>query len=417
MQYLSKINWSGKFIFIILALSLLLGFYLQEDVSTGGATVDFYLFIWKFALALQENFFYTYNNWEEAHLPLHSIILAAINFFANDEYLVRFIYCLISIIAPFIFYLSLKEKFSNINENLLIIFASILFILPSFRYTSIWANVQTTAIIFFLFSNLFFLKWIKQDSRTIDKYLVLQILFMTFAVYTRADYVLYYFYFMLIYFQKLKFSDFLKLSFFVLLLSLHGFSFVYEHSVTFSNIKFTNQFQNSLLVNSSIISLYLIPIFFCVVINDVNILRKEMKFIIISSIIFSFLVYIFSNYFNYNYSLGGGFILKLSLILLGNNFLFYISSIFGLVMLSYLAKNNLNNLILILLILFGYSGATVFQKYFEPIFIIIFFLLIHSKISSDFFKNNKNILYLYIYIVIYFGSSIINSFFEFSKNI
>ena len=78
MQYLSKINWSGKFIFIILALRLLLGVYLQEDVSTGGATVDFYLFIWKFALALQENFFYTYNNWEEAHLPLHSIILAAI---------------------------------------------------------------------------------------------------------------------------------------------------------------------------------------------------------------------------------------------------------------------------------------------------------------------------------------------------
>ena len=122
MQDLSKINWGGKFLFIILALSLLLGFYLQEDASTGGATADFYLFIWKFTLALQENFFYTYNNWEEAHLPLHSIILASINFFANDEYLVRFIYCLISIIAPFIFYLSLKEKFSSINENLLIIF-------------------------------------------------------------------------------------------------------------------------------------------------------------------------------------------------------------------------------------------------------------------------------------------------------
>ena len=147
------------------------------------------------------------------------------------------------------------------------------------------------------------------------------------------------------------------------------------------------------------------------------ILKREMKFFIISLTVFSFLVYILSNYFNYNYNLGGGFILKLSLILLDNNFLFYVSSIFGLVMLSYLAKSNLNNLVLILLILFGYSATTVFQKYFEPIFIIVFFLLINTKISSDFFKNNKNILYLYIYIVIYFGSSIINSFFEFSKNI
>ena len=331
--------------------------------------------------------------------------------------MVRFIYCLISIIVPILFYLNLREKFSNINQNLLIIFASILFILPSFRYTSIWANVQMTAIIFFLFSNLFFLKWIKESNGKIDKNLILQIVFMTFAVYTRADYVLYYFYFMLIYLQKLKFTDFLKLSFFVLLLSLHGLWFVYEHSVTFSNIKFTNEFQNSLLVNSSIISFYLIPIFFCVIINNTDVLKKEIKFFIISTLIFSLLVYIFSNYFDYNYNLGGGFILKLSVLLLNNNFLFYISAILGLVFLSYLAKNNFNNLILILIILFGYSATTIFQKYYEPIFIIVFFLLMQSKVSSDFLKNSKNIIYLYLYFFIYFGSSIINSIFEFSKNI
>ena len=81
MKDLSKINFSGKFIFLSLAFSLLIGFYLQEDVSTGGAAHDFYNFIWKFTLALQEDFFNAYNNWEEAHLPIHSIILSSFNFF------------------------------------------------------------------------------------------------------------------------------------------------------------------------------------------------------------------------------------------------------------------------------------------------------------------------------------------------
>ena len=149
MENLKNIHWSGKLIFLILALTLLVGFYLQEDVSTGGATHDFYHFVWKFTLALGENFFHTYNNWEEAHLPLHTIILSGFNFFINDETQVRFLYCIISIIVPILFYLNLRIKFYDINKNLLLIFASILFILPAFRYTSIWANFQMTALIFF----------------------------------------------------------------------------------------------------------------------------------------------------------------------------------------------------------------------------------------------------------------------------
>ena len=41
-------HWSGKLVFSILSLTLLLGFYLQEDVSTGGATHDFYHFVLQF---------------------------------------------------------------------------------------------------------------------------------------------------------------------------------------------------------------------------------------------------------------------------------------------------------------------------------------------------------------------------------
>ena len=417
MEDLKKINWLGKLIFLILSLSLMLGFYLQEDVSTGGAAHDFYHFVWKFTLALSENFFYTYVNWQEAHLPFHTIILSIFNFLLNDEKAVRFLYCLISLFVPLIFYLNLKTRFNDKNNNLLLIFASILFILPVFRYTSILANFQMTAVIFFLISIFFFLKWSKLNSNQLDINLILQILFMTLAVYTRADYVLFFLYFMIVYLQKLKFKDFLKLSILVFILSLHGLWFVNEHFVTFSNIKFTPKFQNYLLVNSSIMFFYLFPIFLSLLIDDSKVFKKDIKFFIISIFIFSILVYFFSSSFNYNYSMGGGFLLKLSLLILNNKLLFFTSSMLGFVLLAYLARESLNNLLMILLILFGYSSSVIFQKYFEPTFLIIFFLLLQSKIPDKFLKNYKNIFFLYIYFSTYLLSSFINNIFEFSKNL
>ena len=46
----------GKFCFLILSLSLLVGFYFNEDASGGGASADFYD-TWDHILALKENIF------------------------------------------------------------------------------------------------------------------------------------------------------------------------------------------------------------------------------------------------------------------------------------------------------------------------------------------------------------------------
>ena len=417
MVNLKNIYWSGKLIFLTLFSSLLIGFYFNEDLSTGGATSDFYLFVWKFTLALGENFLHTYSNWEEAHLPLHAIILSFFNFFFNDDIKVRFFYCIIATSVPVLFYVNLSMKFPNINKNLLFIFSSAIFLLPAFRYTAIWANFQISAIIFLLFSNIFFLKWIKKNDDKVDKNIVFQILLMTLAVYTRADYILFFLYFMFIYFQKLKIIEFVKLSIFVIFLSIHGLWFIYDHFVTFSNIQFTPKFQNYILVNASIISFYLMPIFLCSAFNNINFFKKDINFFVMSTLIFSILIYIFAYSFDYNYSLGGGFILKLSLLLFNNNLLFYLSSIAGLVLLSFLSKNNVNNLLIILLILFGYSSAVIFHKYFEPTFMIIFFLLMKSEVISQFLSKYKNIFFLYIYFFVYYASAFLNNIFEFSKSI
>jgi len=146
---------------------------------------------------------------------------------------------------------------------------------------------------------------------------------MTLATYTRQDYVIFYLYFMITYLKKIKFKMFLLLSILVLFLLLPGLIFVYEQSSVLSGIKFTSKFQNSLIVNSSIMSFYLIPIFLCFFLNDLSKLKQNIKFITIAFILFSILIFIFSNSFNYNYKLGGGFILKLSMLLFDNFILFF----------------------------------------------------------------------------------------------
>ena len=108
-------------------------------------------------------------------------------------------------------------------------------------------------------------------------------------------------------------------------------------------------------------SFYLIPLFFLVAINKIEFFKKDLKFFIYSFLLFTILVFILSFKFDYNYILGGGFILKLSLILFNSNYLFYLSCIIGLVLLSYLSKISINNSYFDTSVIFGYS-ADIFIK-------------------------------------------------------
>ena len=402
-------------IFLILSISVLLGFYFNEDGSGGGAQNDFNE-TWPYILNLKNDLFYHYLNWENIHLPLHYILISFLYRIIENVEIIRFIFCLASLSLPLIFYKCLIRKFDNLDKNNLFIFACSILLLPTFRYTAIWTNVQITAQIFFLISIYFYLSWSKENNNKIDKNLILQNLFLALSVYTRQDYAIYYLFFMIIYFQKLNFNDFFKLAIFILVLATPGIIFILDQQSVL-NIKFTSKLQNFLLVNSSIMSFYLIPIFFLVAINKIEFFKKDLKFFIYSFLLFTILVFILSFKFDYNYILGGGFILKLSLILFNSNYLFYLSCIIGLVLLSYLSKISINNSILILLVIFGYSADIVYQKYFEPIFIFLLFLLMNSNIFQEFLKSKKNILLLLIFNLIYSISAVMNQIFLFSRNI
>ena len=142
------------------------------------------------------------------------------------------------------------------------------------------------------------------------------------------------------------------------------------------------------------------------------------KTINIPSIIFFIALIIFmAIIFDYNYKVGGGFFIKLSYLTFGNIILGSLTSIIGLILLYHLAREHNDNIVLVILLIFGFPAYYIFQKYYEPMFFIMLFLMFKSEIPKLFLKNKINIYYLAFYLGIYLTVSISNHIFKITKTI
>ena len=275
----SNNSFFGKVTFFLLAFSLLVGFFLNEDASGGGSAADFYN-TWGYNIALKENLLVNSIPWTY-HFPLHHIILSRLHYLISDQYLLRLFFCIISILLPLLFYFNLKIKYDSINKNLLWLLASLIFILPSFRYSAIWANDHITALIFFLASTIYFLKWEKiKNHKNLDLNIVAQIIFLSLAVYCRQYYAIFFIYFIILYFQKLKIKTFIQLSVLIFILAIPGFVLVYNQPLlitpggTLNDAQSLSRFLDTLIINSSLISFYVIPIFFFLLLKNKKLLTE-----------------------------------------------------------------------------------------------------------------------------------------------
>lgn len=406
------ISITNKIYYIILTISLFVSLYFGIDsAGSGGFRTDF-----STTWGLVEQPFRSDLTEYDIKFPLHYYIASFFYLILNDIDLLRVTYCIIGSSIPFIFYLCLKKKFINVNLNNLFLFSLIIFFMPSFRAAAIWPNTQITAIFFFLITIFFYLSWeTKKQFNVINKELILTIIFMSLTVYTRQLYAMIFFYLLFEFYQKMNIKIFIKISMIIFILALPGFAFIYFWPKILQ-ATFEFKLHNSLLVNSSIISFYLVPFFF--------IMKKASKISIIADrkdycvlIILTIFVYICSVFFDYNFNMGGGFIIKLSLLLFNNLYLFFISSIFGFYLLYVLGKESLMNVLLILIILFSFSAYIIFQKYFEPMFILLLFFFFKTDLTKLFLDKKFNIYLLHIYFVIYLSSAIINDLFRLTKNL
>ena len=85
----------------------------------------------------------------------------------------------------------------------------------------------------------------------------------------------------------------------------------------------------------------------------------------------------------------------LSNLLMHNNYLFFMTSIFFIGFIAYIAFLNLNNFFLLSILIISNVQNTIYHKYYEPLIIIIFFTLLKSVEAESFLKKKSNLFYLY----------------------
>ena len=150
---------------------------------------------------------------------------------------------------------------------------------------------------------------------------------------------------------------------------------------------------DKIMIISSIILFHMLPILL-----SINI-HKDFLFFVKKNI-YKILIFFISLVYFFNYQLvftGGGFFYQLSHLLFENNYLFYLVSLFSIILIWYFAKLSINNCILIFLMIISNIQNTIYHKYYEPMFLIIFFILFDKIDLQLFFKEKNNLIYLYIF--------------------
>ena len=125
-----KIHLSNLFIYFLCCLSLLLSFYFNEDGSYLPFSMDF-KDTWPYVLKLKETIFsdpYPHT----VHYPLHYYLLSRVNFIFSEPQNVRLVFCFISFLLPYIFFIALSEKYKENNKNLLFIICLSIFFYSCF---------------------------------------------------------------------------------------------------------------------------------------------------------------------------------------------------------------------------------------------------------------------------------------------
>ena len=337
--------------------------------------------------------------------PLHHIIISQIPIVNSSLSIYLLFYFLLSLTLPILFYRCLILRFPSVNKDKLLGIASIIYILPAFQYSAIWGNPHITAL-FFLLTSIYFHLRLEQTKYVINRYFFWSLVFLALAAYTKQFYVFLFPFILFIYFKNTSLHFFCKILLFCLIIALPGIFFLINNPILFiglqsKHLDVTN-FASAILIVSSMVFLYMLPIFIQYFLNNFNKdnFAKVFNFKQIILVIFIFLL--FNNFFYYNGSLGGGVIYKISNIIFSTNLVFLICSFFGLFLILFYSKNSLSNWLLSLLLLITFStGIFIFQKYLEPMFWILFFLFFdHEKIEESISKNNLVIiLYFSIYYI------------------
>ena len=401
-------------VFFLFYISILIGFYLNED-SLGGARNDFDYY-YKISLSFAENFFKTFSDYDTSvsdmptrSSPLFWIILSQISKFISYDYL-RIINSSVSLLICFYFFKCLKIRFKQIKDIILAFLACTIFLSPTVRSLSIWPYTNIWGLLFFIISIFYFLKFLDtKQGEAKFKQSIITIFFVVLSAYIHPAFGIFFLFYLINFFLFYKFDKkiFLLLIFsfilatpFLFYINSKDILLVFKSAQGISTDNFnTLNISNKILIISSMMCFFIAPILnFKLVIDE---LLKLKAIEVVAIIIFCLINIYFFNYPKYDSGFGGGFFYKLSNILFQNNYLFFIISIFSILYIYSILKKKFNNSLIFFLIILFTPQLTIYHKYYDPLILVIFMTLINFDIKKHFFDKKYRFLQLYLLSVCY----------------
>ena len=182
------------------------------------------------------------------------------------------------------------------------------------------------------------------------------------------------------------------------------------------DLPFSKNLSNVLIISFSIICFY-----FLLLVNldnlrklKLNIENFKPKYYLFIFLIFFLLINIYYfNYFSFYSSLGGGAFSKISLLIFSNNLLLYFTCFLGLIFFSALSlgtKENfyVNSTIIIVFLIISFNQI-IFQKYYEPMFLLTFIFFSKNEYIEKTLSKYGNIFLSGIFFTVYLIATIIYS--------
>ena len=389
---------SINLIFILYSF-FILGFFLNSDPN-GGAFGDYQnhlRVINDFENNLIDTLF-NYDSYNTRHSPVLYIIISFFYKLNIPDQLIRIFSIHLCLFLPFIFYKCLLKKYPKVDKEILILLSGIILISPTFWSLSIWPDSRLFGLIFFCLSIYYFLNFRNEKNfidvlKCIIAYTISSYLSPNFAVFS-----IFYFYFFYLEFRFTKKIFLIILiniifslpAFLYLLLLENNFLFNPASPGAIGEIDYLN-YSNKLLIISSIIFFYLLPFFF---VNSIKIKSFNLK-IIFSSVL---LVFFLSTKFNYNFNLtGGGIFFQFSYYFFKNNYFFFLVCIFSFYVIFFICKHQKINFLILFLLIISNPQYTIYHKYFDPLLLILFLLMFEFKINEKKLFNYRSIFIFYLY--------------------
>ncbi len=397
-------------IFFFFYLSVIFGFYFNEDNLGGAANDSIYHF--KITEKFNEDFYLTFLQFGNREVgmgtrnsPIFWIFLSFFEKFITYD-VIRIINTFVIFVIAVIFYKSLIIKFKNVSQTHIIVLSTFMFLSPSLRSLGIWPYSLLWGLLFFSLSVYYFLKF--KDNLDFRKSLII-LLNVIVASYIYPSFCVFYIFYLFEISKKFKnkknyiwgllFLSFIfSLPCLFYLMSKDFFtSFQNAQGMEMSLMQSLN-ISNKILIISTISVYLLLP-----VLNFKELFLKLKKLSFKHSNFLIFIIVVNFYFFNFPYDVwGGGFFHKLSHLLLNNNYLFFLSALVSIfIIFLTIDKKFKNYLLLVLLILYN-PQFTIYIKYFDPLVFILFLTLFDFDLKKHFFRKSYAFYQFYGVIIFYY---------------